>query len=605
MTEDKKLSILVVDDTPQNIDLLVEILQQEYRIQVASSGQRALDLATGPDKPDLILLDVMMPDMDGHEVCRRLKANPATTKIPVIFVTARSEVQDEMAGFRAGCVDYIVKPISPPTVQARVRTHLTLARTKTMLELAVRKRTKQLQEINTRLEQEVRRREEAMSRAEHLSQFDQLTGLPNRRQLYERLRHELQRAKQTGKHLCIARINFDRMQALNNNYGPSVGDAALALGTRRLQNAMDATDFLGRDEGDNFVAIFNHGWENAASARTQGIEITERILAQLDRPMNLGEFSTTLTASAGLVVFPEDAPNLERVLARAQTATGVAKQQGPGRVSAYSKSFGDAATTRFNMEGDLRRALATGELDIHFQPQIELSRNRMTGAEALVRWPDGRGGFVSNAEFIPIAEEAGMIIQLDHYVLRTLCDQAMLWGNDLPPGFRLGFNFSAVGFQDPQCVNRIIEIIETAKVPPHRFELEVTEQAVMTDFSSAISKLVALREFGLAIALDDFGTGYSSLAYLQQLPLDRLKIDRTFIREIESNAKSASIARAVIKLARTIGLDCLIEGVESAGQLEFCRLNGCQHVQGFYMYRPLPPDELMDLVHLPALPPQR
>lgn len=601
MSGTHKFTVLVVDDTPQNIDLLVEILQPQFRIQVARDGERALALARGNDQPDLILLDVMMPGMDGQKVCEALKADPRTQKIPVIFVTARSEVQDEIAGFRIGAVDYITKPISPPTVLARVQNHLMLAQTKRMLEQAVRRRTAELKQANEQLKQEIQRRDEAISRAEHLSQFDQLTSLPNRRQLQERLRHELDRARYAGTFLCIARLNLDRMRALNNTFGPSVGDAALALGARRLQNGLLANDFIAREDGDNFVMILNHGWKSAAEAREKAEIFMRELLATLDRPVNLGEHKTSLSACAGLVIYPEDAANAERLLAQAQTTTAAAKQLGRGKIALYRKALGEEVTSRYSIEGRLRDALRLEQLEIHFQPQVELTHNRVTGAEALVRWPDGEGGFVSNGEFIPVAEDAGIIVQLDSYVLRALCDQALIWRDQMPPGFRLGFNFSAMGFLDAHCAERIIETIRESGLPPHRFELEVTEQAVMTDFSSAIEKLHLLREFGIAIALDDFGTGYSSLAYLQQLPLDRLKVDRTFIREVEQNPKSANIARAIIKLARTIGLDCLVEGVETAGQLEFCRLNGSQHVQGFYLHRPLPAADLMAAIGVPAL----
>lgn len=595
-----KPTVLVVDDMPANIELLVEILKDRYRVQVARNGEIALKLANSSHPPQLILLDVMMPGMDGQEVCRQLKKNPKTRHIPVIFVTARTEPEDEIAGFNLGAVDYITKPISPPTVRARVKTHLMLSQTKMMLERAVRQRTLQLKKANETLQQEIGKRDEAMQRAEHLSQFDQLTSLPNRRQLQERLRNEVQRAKSNRQCLCIVRINFDRMQNLNNNFGPSVGDAALALACRRLQNALATSDFIAREDGDSLIAIFNRGWTNVEHAREQGEQLVHELLKSLDRPFNLGEHTTSLTASSGLVVFPDDALTAERLLARAQTATAVAKRQSPGSVVVYTSRFGQDVADKYSLEGRLRSALRRDELEIYLQPQVELRSNRMTGAEALVRWPDGDGGFVSNARFIPVAEDAGLIVKLDHYVLKTLCDQAVMWGDNIAPGFRLGFNMSAVGFQDPYCVETIIQIIRDAGLPPHRFELEVTEQAVMTDFSAAIEKLIRLREFGIAVALDDFGTGYSSLAYLQQMPLDRLKVDRSFIRDVESHGKSASITRAIIKLARTIGLDCLMEGVETAGQLEFCQLNGCQHVQGYYLHRPMPPDALQKLMRKQA-----
>ena len=589
-----KPRVLVVDDMPANIELLVEVLKKDYRVQVARHGELALKLASSDAPPQLILLDVMMPEMDGQEVCRRLKQNPKTKNIPVIFVTARTEVEDEAVGFKLGAVDYITKPISPLTVLARVNTHITLARTKLVLERTVMQRTAQLKKANEALQVEIGKRDEAMQRAEHLSQFDQLTSLPNRRQLQERLRNEVNRAKESRHCLCIARINFDRMQALNNNFGPSVGDAALALACRRLQSALATNDFIAREDGDSLIAIFNHGWQNAEQARQEGERCVSELLKTLERPFNLGDHKTSLSASAGFAIFPDDAQTPERLLARAQTATAVAKQKSPGSLVAYTKRFGRDVADKYSLEGKLRDALKREELEIHLQPQVELRSNQMTGAEALVRWPDGEGGFISNARFIPVAEDTGLIVKLDHYVLRTLCDQAVVWGAQIPPGFRLGFNMSAIGFQDPQCAENIIEIIGNSGLPPSRFELEVTEQAVMTDFSAAIEKLIRLREFGIAVALDDFGTGYSSLAYLQQMPLDRLKVDRTFIREVEEHGKSASIARAIIKLARTIGLDCLMEGVETPGQLEFCRLNGCQHVQGYYLHRPMPPEKLME-----------
>lgn len=593
MSSSEKMTVLVVDDTPQNIEVLDEVLRPHYRVQVALNGQRALTLAQGADPPNLILLDIMMPEMDGHEVCRSLKAHPRSRHIPVIFVTALNEAEDEIAGFRDGAVDFITKPISPPTVLARVRNHLALAHTQKVLEAAVIKRTRELQASNQALETEVRRREEAINRAEHLSQFDQLTGLPNRRQLQERLRHEMERSSLQGTQLGVIRINFDRMQALNNSFGPSAGDAALALGARRLRNALEPADFLAREEGDNFLALIHRGWTDAATARAGTLAVTEQMLRQLDRPLNLGEHQAGMSAGAGIAIFPHDGNSAESLLARVQATTAAAKRLGRGKVVSYHEGIGSEVTNTFTLESQLRKALKNDDLEIHFQPQFRSNGQQVTGAEALVRWPDGEGGYISNSKFIPVAEDAGLILALDHYVLDSLADQALMWAKELPPGFRLSFNFSAGGFAQPDCVTRIVESIRKVGLPPHRFELEVTEQAVMTDFSSAIEKLIALRAFGISVALDDFGTGYSSLAYLQQLPLDRLKIDRTFIREVESNDRAGSIARAIIKLARTLGLDCVIEGVETAGQLEFCRLNHAQHVQGFYLSRPLPPEDLL------------
>ncbi len=596
VTTERRFNILVVDDTPENVELLDEILRGNYRVRAALNGPRALELARGEDRPDLILLDVMMPGMDGLEVCRQLKADHRTRTIPVIFVTARSEVEDEKIGFKLGAVDYITKPISPPIVEARVQSHITLAHSKRMLERMVAVRTRELAGANKQLEQEMRSRAQAMSRAEFVSQHDALTGLPNRRSLLESIRPALTRAKEQGHALALLHMNLDRLQSVNNSLGTSVGDELLVRTARRLLKDTQTNDLVARDGGDNFVVVFDRGWQSASDAQEAADAASLDILDKLAAPHAMEDRTVRLGASAGLTIFPRDGDEGADLLTRAQIATSVAKKLGGDRLETYSPKMGTGSKARYSMEAHLRDALDTKQLDIHFQPQCELATRRIVGAEALVRWPDGSGGFISNASFIPLAEEAGLILTLDHYVLRMLCQYILDWEDRLPRDFRFAFNFSPLCFQDANSIQRALDLVAEMGVDPTRLELEVTEYAVIADVSTAVEKLRQVREFGIRVALDDFGTGYSSLAYLKTLPLDKLKIDGAFVQDVENDNRSASIARTIIVLANTLRLDVVAEGIENQAQLEFVRKCGCRHGQGFDLHGPLAATDLLKLL---------
>ncbi|HEX5801993.1 MAG TPA: EAL domain-containing protein [Azospira sp.] len=686
----RRATILVVDDTPENLSVLGELLQSDYDVRVANSGARALQVLAKAPMPDLILLDIMMPDMDGYEVLRRLAANPATRDIPVIFVTALNASADEQRGLELGAVDYISKPIRPAIVLARVHTHLELKRARdrlrhenAWLEAEVERRNRQrelilmsagegiygtdtagnivfvnpaaaamlgydsdelvgrnahdtlhrrrangsdyaredcpmnclvgslgardIEEVfwrkdGTPLEVEITcqplledgatvgsvvtfrdigERKRYLAEIERKSNFDELTGLPNRNLLTDRLLQAIERCRESGDLLAVLLLNIDRFKSANDALGHASGDAVLREAAQRIVARVPVGATLARIEGDEFVLAAEIGGAEEVA------RLAQPLLDVLAEPYRVGERQFFLTASIGVALYPRDGESNEALLQNASAATLRAKAAGGNAFHFYAVEMNARTLERLDLENDLRRAVDRGELVLHYQPQVNLVSGAIVGAEALVRWQHPQHGLIPPARFIPLAEESGLIVRLGEWVLRQACAQNRAWQEAGLPPLTVAVNLSARQVLAQDIVQLTIEVLEASGLDPQYLEIELTESMLMTDAEAFIKATEGLKRHGVTLSIDDFGTGFSSLSYLRRFSIDYLKIDQSFVRDLTQDPNSAAIAQAIISLAHSLGLSVIAEGVETEAQLNFLCARGCDEMQGFHFSRPV------------------
>ncbi len=566
-------TLLVVDDVPDNIHELLEALKERYRIQVASTGERALEIVGGPNPPDLVLLDVMMPGMDGFEVCRRLKAMPAGNRIPVIFVTVMDAVRQIVKGFELGASDYITKPFDIDEVHARVRTHLELARLRRFLEDMVAQRTAMLQvsEEKYRI----------------LAQRDPVTGLPNRALFAELLTHAVQQAQRTGTPFALLSLDLDNFKTINESLGHRRGDQLLVEVARRLQKLLPESDAMARLGGDEFAVIVERRedmpWVDL---------LAQRMIEALATPFVFDGEPVYVGACIGIALYPNDAADADTLQRHADAALHRAKAQGRGMLQFFAPELSNQARSRLTLDSELRRAIDGDELRLHYQPQIDLSSGRIIGMEALVRWQHPTRGMVPPGEFIAFAEESGLVVRLGKWVLEAATRQMRVWldeGIDPPP---VSVNVSAVQLSRGTVAEGAEQALCASRLSPDQLELEITESFIMRDRERSLRSLAELKTLGVRLSIDDFGTGYSSLAYLQQLEVDKLKVDMSFVQDMTDNPGKASIVRAVIALGHSLGLGIVAEGVETDEQARELRRLQCDAIQGYLVSRPLPADDM-------------
>ena len=692
--------ILIVDDTPENLSVLAELLQPHFRVRAANGGVRALQIAQEEPKPDLILLDIMMPDLDGYAVIERLKADPTTRDIPVIFVTALDDSEDEQRGLTLGAVDYITKPIQPPTVLARVRTHLELKYARDRLraqnlslEAEVARRHRQRESIlmstgegiygtdpdgrisfinpaaarmlgyqreellgrhahdtfhrnrpdgspypvadcpmmgclsgnlsvhsleewfwrkdGAPLEVEVScepmleggehlgtvvtfqsigERKRYLAEIERKSNFDELTGLPNRNLLHDRLSQAVERCRQSGQNFAVILLNLDRFKSINDTLGHAAGDGVLTQAAARLRDHAAEIETLARTEGDEFVMAAEVADANAVT------RLIQPMLQALAQPFMVGEHEFYLSGSIGIAIAPVDGHTAETLLQNASAAMYKVKSGGGDNFAFYTAEMNARALDRLDMENGLRRALERDELVLHYQPQLNLHSGLICGCEALVRWQHPLRGLVPPNDFIPLAEESGLIVPLGEWVMRQACQQNKAWQAAGLPPVTVAVNLSARQIAVQNLVLLAGDILRETGLEPKYLELELTESAVLADAEAFIEATERLKGLSITLSIDDFGTGFSSLSYLKRFAIDRLKIDQSFVRDLTQDPSSAAIAMAIISLSHSLGLAVIAEGVETEAQLNFLRVRHCDEMQGFFFSKPLPADEFAALL---------
>ncbi len=445
--------------------------------------------------------------------------------------------------------------------------------------------------------EDISERKRAEEQLTHLAHYDVLTNLPNRVLFYDRLRHALAQARRHQYTVGVMFIDVDRFKNINDTLGHAVGDILLQQVSQRLSGAIRTADTVGRLGGDEFAIVLS-----SIAAADHAQAVADKIIAQFSEPFRLGKAEVYVTASVGITLYPHDATDQDALIRNADIAMYRAKEEGRNTYAFYSLGMQSVTAQRLDMEVLLRRALERMEFVLHYQPKIAVKTGRIIGAEALIRWNSAELGMVPPMRFIPLAEETGLIAPIGEWVLRTACAQGRAWASEGRPALLMSVNLSARQFQQKNLMETIAAILEETRFEPRHLELEITESMIMQHAGRASAVLQRLKETGVQLTIDDFGTGYSSLAYLKRFPVQRVKIDQSFVRDITTDSDDAAIVKAVIAMARSLKLKTVAEGVETKEQLAFLARLRCDEYQGYYFSRPVPAE---DFVRLPQFEPKR
>ncbi|HQR04578.1 MAG: EAL domain-containing protein [Proteobacteria bacterium] len=464
------------------------------------------------------------------------------------------------------------------------------------LEQRVVERTAALESANTQLQAEVQERKLTERRAWHMAHHDPLTGLPNRALLQDRLEQALAQATRRKKRLAVLFHDLDRFKGINDTLGHAIGDELLKQVAERIRGAVRAADTVSRLGGDEFVVLLHD-----VGSTDDIMLVAEKIVAALAPQIRIEGHDLHVTPSIGIAVFPDDGIEVVQLMKAADTAMYHAKAAGRNNFQFFQPSMNDEATRFFKLENRLRAALERNELVVHYQPLIDLGVRNVIGMEALLRWNDPERGMIPPAEFIPVAEETGMIVPIGEWILMQAMRQNRIWQEQGYPLVPVSVNLSPRQFQQRELVSTIRRILAETGQPARMLELEITEGTLMHDVEETLVKLEELAAMGVRLAIDDFGTGYSSLSYLKRFPVHKLKVDQSFVRDLCEDKDDAVIVSAIIGLARSLGLEILAEGVETEAQLSMLMNYGCTKFQGYYFSRPLPADAAGELFTPAAL----
>ena len=471
-----------------------------------------------------------------------------------------------------------------------------LRRAQHTLEQRVEERTLELARVNEGLQAEVAERRLADQRVVHMAHHDALTGLPNRTLFADRVAQAIARAHRRDGRIAVLFLDLDRFKNVNDSLGHAIGDLLLTAVAERLTNCLREEDTAARLGGDEFIISLPDVADAGEAAR-----IATRILGELAKPFKIAGHQLHADGSIGIALYPTDGGNAETLMRNADTAMYHAKESGRANYQFFSAQMTERVSRRLSTETDLRRALERGEFFLHYQPLIDLGAGRVSGAEALLRWPHTEQRCMSPAEFIPIAEDTGLIIPLGEWVLLEACSQAQAWQARCP-GLRISVNLSARQFRQKDLIGMIERVLGETGLAPALLELELTESMLMHHAEETVGILERLDEMGVHLAIDDFGTGYSSLSYLKRFPIHSLKIDRSFVRDISSDPDDAAIVTAIVAMARSLNLKVTAEGVETEEQAAFLRSLACHQAQGYHFGHPMPATEF--LARLPAAAPR-
>ncbi|MBL0386855.1 EAL domain-containing protein [Tumebacillus sp. ITR2] len=434
-----------------------------------------------------------------------------------------------------------------------------------------------------------RKRDEQM--IYHLAYHDPLTKLPNRRLFLDRLQYALDAAREAQQMVAVMMLDLDRFKVINESLGHAIGDQILQEVAERLDSCIASEHTVARLGGDEFALLMP-----MLTDPDQAVETAQSILNAFTPPILVAGYEFHITSSIGIALYPEDGCDVNTLLKHADTAMYIAKDQGKNNFQHNRAGKNEQVFQYMELENDLRKALEREQFVVYYQPQININTGLVIGVEALVRWQHPERGLVSPAQFIPLAEETGLIAQISEWVLREACRQARQWQVEKSQYFKVSVNLSSSQFQQMDMVDKVRRILQETELHPQYLDLEITESIAMHNIDFVISKLMQLERLGVHISIDDFGTGFSSLSYLKKFPIHTLKIDRSFIQDITTDPDDASIVTAIRWMARSLNLDVVVEGVETGEQLEFLRSIDCDKVQGFYYCKPVPAREFERLV---------
>ena len=465
------------------------------------------------------------------------------------------------------------------------------------LEDRVVARTSELHSANGLLQNEINERKAAAERIQYLAYYDSLTGLPNRRMFSELLTRSISHARRHENCLAVLFIDLDRFKTINDTLGHEAGDSLLNEVAKRLKSSLREHDIVARLGGDEFVVLLPDVTEE-----THASAVAQKILTAIGRPLVLLRQEFRITASVGITTYPKDGADEPTLMKNADVAMYQAKAEGKNNFQFYSEELNANSFERLTLESSLRRALERHEFALHFQPKIDFPTGRITGVEALLRWQHQDLGTLGPTRFISIAEETGLIIPIGRWVLKSACLQNVAWQREGLPELTMAVNLSARQFNDENLLHDVADILEDTGMDPALLELEITESMLMHNVEKAIKTLNGLKQIGVRLAIDDFGTGYSSLSNLKKFPINTIKVDRSFIRDIPGNPEDVGITDAIIAMGRTLSLTVVAEGVETKEQAEFLRQHACDEFQGFYFSKAVRPTEFAKLLRAQELP---
>lgn len=448
-----------------------------------------------------------------------------------------------------------------------------------------------IQKRDAELEEEIMRRKRIEVRLDHLAHYDNLTSLPNRHFFNERLISVVSRAMQFEERAIVMFIDLDNFKNVNDTLGHNTGDVLLRIVAGRLSNSLRFGDVISRIGGDEFAIIL----ENVEKV-SQAAMIAEKCLASLAEPFLINDNELYISASIGISVCPDDASDMHELLKHADTAMYYAKNKGKHTYQLFLPDMNDEAQKRLTLDSCLRRALERQEFTLYYQPQIDLATRRMMGVEALIRWMRPELGIVNPVEFIPTAEENGLIVPMGEWILKTACLQLKAWHDMGLTQLTMSVNLSMRQLKEESIVERITEILRETGANPNALHLELTESMLMDTGTATIEKLEQIHAVGIRFSIDDFGTGYSSMSYLKRLPISTLKVDKSFVQDLPDNTDDAAIAKAIIAMAQSLKMHVMSEGVETVEQAEFMLSNGCDYSQGYLFSKPVPAEQIAKLI---------
>ncbi len=671
-------TLLVVDDDRVTRMTISKVLKKTgYTVVEAQNGLEALQ-AVAQHHPSIVLMDVMMPEMDGYSACREIRKTHNHQILPILLLTGLNDVESIDQAFESGATDFITKPLNWTLLTQRVRYALRtremsfdLHRNQQRLSQAQRiaklgyweldlsggnvhcsdelysvlgmesdsqvdsldtfmkmvheddreavqralgeaKLTQEPYEIEHRIcrpdgleitvhqqgellfdeeghpktllgtIQDITERKAAEELIEYQAFYDSLTDLPNRRLFSDHVSHAIPLAQQQQSQLAVLFIGLDRFKLVNDTLGHTAGDALLREVASRLKG-LDRDGISIARFGADVFAILLEGLEQTSEVDAY----VAMLMEQMAEPLTIQGQEFFITASVGISLFPHDGNNAESLMKSADIAMFRAKEAGGQQTQYFTADMNELAQQRMQTENDLRKGLERNEFQLFYQPQVDARTRKIVSMEALIRWFHPDRGMVSPLDFIPVAEDSGLIVPIGEWVLRTACRDTHEWNEKFGLNLRVGVNLSGRQFAQPDLVEVVDSALKESGLPNAYLDLEVTESIAMNDIDGCITTLQKFKNKGIYSSMDDFGTGYSSLSYLQQMPLHTLKIDRAFVKDIQGKGENGEIARAIIAMSHSLGMNVIAEGVETEEQLVFLRDQQCDIIQGFYISKPL------------------
>ena len=562
-------TVMIIDDEFTTLEILQAFLEEAgyQRFVTTSEPSRALTLMEN-EQPDVVLTDLNMPKVSGFDILAAMREHREFRHIPTIMLTSSDDSATKLKALQLGASDFLAKPVDPSELALRLRN--TLA---------------------------------AKAYQDRLAFYDPLTELPNRRTFMDRVDMALRQAVRNNRIGAVLHVNLDRFKQINDTLGHRAGDTLLKAVSQRLQHCIRDCDSsarlhrnspeakLSRISSDEFTVLLPE-----IKRPLNADHVARRLLEAIRQPLHVENHELFVTASIGIAVFPNDGGDMETLLKHVDITTNHAKQLGGNTHQSYSSDMNAKGLERLSLESQLRKALERDELLLYYQPKVDVQTDQVVGAEALVRWRHPECGFLSPGEFIPLAEDVGLIAPLGEWVINAVCQQNKAWQSLGLPALCISLNVSSQQFRDPKLVRTILRALASSSLAPQYLKLELTESVIMENAKDNVAALHEIKRMGSKLSIDDFGTGYSSLSYLEQFPLDELKVDRSFIATVQSATDDAPIVSAIIAMAHSLGLTVVVEGVETKEQLAFLKQRGCDEYQGYLFSKPLPTDEFAELL---------